>query len=81
MLLNGEGRKIRYIWYLGDSITASQWLSVNSNKFRAWCPKNIDNKMLGPAHVDIVDENGRILRTLEFEIVPAKSSKMHAKYS
>lgn len=81
LFLNGEGKRIRYIWYIADNITASQWLSVSSNKFRAWCPKSIDNKMAGQAHVDIVDENGRILKTIEFEIVPPKTSKLHAKYS
>lgn len=81
ILLNGEGKKIRYIWYIGENVTTSQWLSISSNRFRAWCPKNIDYKMQGHAHVDIVDENGRLLKTIEFEIIPARTSKSHIKYS
>jgi len=81
MLLNGEGKKIRYIWYIGENVTTSQWLSISSNRFRAWCPKNVDYKMQGHAHVDIVDENGRLLKTIEFEIIPARTSKSHIKYS
>jgi hypothetical protein len=81
MFLNGEGKKIRYIWYIGDNVTASQWLSITSNRFRAWCPKNIDYKMKGSVHVDIVDENGRLLKTVEFEIVSPQTSKSHIKYS
>ncbi|MFH0888054.1 MAG: DUF2914 domain-containing protein [Planctomycetota bacterium] len=81
ILLNGEGKKIRYIWNIGENVTTSQWLSISSNRFRAWCPKNIDYKMQGHARVDIVDENGRLLKTIEFEIIPARTSKSHIKYS
>lgn len=81
MFLNGDGKKIRYIWHIGNDIMASQWLSIKSNKFRAWCPKNIDYKMIGNASVDIVDEQGRLLKTIEFEIIPSRISKLHAKYS
>jgi hypothetical protein len=81
MLLNGEGKRIRYLWYIGDDITASQWLTISSNKFRAWCPKAINNKTTGAAHVDVVDETGKILKTIGFEIVPARTSKLHVKYS
>jgi hypothetical protein len=81
LLLNGEGKKIRYIWCIDENVTTSQWLSISSNRFRAWCPKNIDYKMQGRAHVDIVDENGRLLKALEFEIVPTRTSKSHVKYS
>lgn len=81
MLLNGEGKKIRYIWHIGDNVSPSNWLSVTSNRFRAWCPRNIDSRTTGPARVDIVDEQGRILKSIDFEIVPARAGRGQLKYS
>jgi len=83
MLLNGQGKKVRYIWYTGEKASASSWLTITSNRFRAWCPRKLDPKASGPARVDIVDEQGRILKSIEFEIVhpPAGGGNLHIKYS
>jgi hypothetical protein len=81
MLLNGEGKKVRYIWYIGGNVSASSWLTITSNRFRAWCPRNIDPKASGPGRVDIVDEQGRILKSVEFEISPARAGRNPVKYS
>lgn len=81
IFINGEGKKIRYIWYMGEKVSASNWLNITSNRFRAWCPRNIDSRASGPSRVDIVDEQGRILRSIEFEIIPARSGNSQLKYS
>ncbi|MEK7309569.1 MAG: DUF2914 domain-containing protein [Planctomycetota bacterium] len=81
IFINGEGKKVRYIWYIGEKVSASNWLNITSNRFRAWCPRNIDPKASGPSRVDIVDEQGRILKSIEFEIIPARSGNMQIKYS
>ncbi|MBI5779430.1 MAG: DUF2914 domain-containing protein [Planctomycetes bacterium] len=82
MLLNGQGKKVRYIWYIGEKASASSWLTITSNRFRAWCPRKIDPKASGPARVDIVDEQGRILKSIEFEIIPSQGrGNLHIKYS
>jgi len=82
IFINGEGKKIRYIWYIGEKVSASNWLNITSNRFRAWCPRNIDPRASGPSRVDIVDEQGRILRSIEFEIIPRQGrGNMQLKYS
>ena len=81
VFINGEGKKVRYIWYIGEKVSASNWLNITSNRFRAWCPRNIDPRVSGPSRVDIVDEQGRILRSIEFEIIPARSGNLQLKYS
>ncbi|MDI6732471.1 MAG: DUF2914 domain-containing protein [Planctomycetota bacterium] len=81
LFLNGEGKKIRYIWQIGETVTTSQWLTITSNKYRAWCPKKIDRKTRGHCRVDVVDEQGRILKSLDFEIIPPTPSKLEMKYS
>ena len=81
IFINGEGKKVRYIWYIGEKVSASHWLNITSNRFRAWCPRNIDPRASGPSRVDIVDEQGRILKSIEFEIIPARSGNLQLKYS
>lgn len=81
IFISGEGKKVRYIWYIGEKVSASNWLNITSNRFRAWCPRTIDPKASGQSRVDIVDEQGRILRSIEFEIIPDRSGNLQLKYS
>ncbi|MEW6026409.1 MAG: DUF2914 domain-containing protein [Planctomycetota bacterium] len=82
ILLNGQGKKVRYIWYINEKAAPSSWLNITGNRFRAWCPKKIDPRASGPARVDIVDEQGRILKSIEFEIIPGrKQGNLQIKYS
>jgi len=81
IFINGEGKKVRYIWYIGEKVSASAWLNITSNRFRAWCPRNIDPKASGQSRVDIVDEQGRILKSIEFEVIPARAGNLQLKYS
>ncbi|MFH1227771.1 MAG: DUF2914 domain-containing protein [Planctomycetota bacterium] len=71
-IINGDGQKIRFIWQIGNNISPSPWLDVNSDKFRIWCPKYVDSKTSGEGTVDIVDGTGRLLKRLQFEVVRLK---------
>ena len=71
-IINGDRQKIRFIWQVGNNISPSPWLDVNSDKFRIWCPKYIDPKASGEGTVDIVDGTGRLLKRLQFEVVRLK---------
>ncbi len=73
-ILNGRGKKIRYIWYLDGVPYPSRWLYITNDRFRSWCPKYIPRKVQGIVRVEIVDQTGRILKSLETQIRPAKSS-------
>src|SRR3989339_613287 len=82
ILINGEGKKVRYIWYIGEKVLTSSWLNITSNRLRAWCPRNIDSRIFGQSRVDIVDEQGRILKSIEFEIIPRQErGNAYLKYS
>lgn len=73
-ILNGEGQKIRFIWKIGETVAPSRWLDVSSNQFRIWCPKSVDRQASGEGSVDIVDNTGRLLKRLEFDIVRIKKT-------
>ncbi|MBI4713105.1 MAG: DUF2914 domain-containing protein [Planctomycetes bacterium] len=78
-VLNGDGKKVKFIWQIGEDTYPSDWIEVKSNKFRIWCPKQINRKMSGNARVDISDETGKILRTVEFEIILRKVSALRTR--
>ncbi|MCK5578646.1 MAG: DUF2914 domain-containing protein [Planctomycetes bacterium] len=75
-IANGLGKKIRYIWYLEGQTYASQWIKIDNNRFRTWCKKNINSKSSGSGVVEIVDETGRVLKTVDFNIIhPSRRAK------
>jgi hypothetical protein len=43
-------------------------LRLGSNSWRTWSYLSLRPSMIGPAQVEIRDENGEILETLSFEI-------------
>ena len=58
---------VRWIGEKGKRI-ADVHLRVGSNSWRTWSYLSLRPSMIGPAQVEIRDENGEILETLSFEI-------------
>ncbi|MEK7448652.1 MAG: DUF2914 domain-containing protein [Planctomycetota bacterium] len=79
-VLNGSGKRVRYLWYIEGKVYPSQWIKVDSAQFQTWCKKNIDCKSSGTGVVEIVDETGRVLKTVDFNIVKPsrRSNRQHS---
>lgn len=59
---------IFHIWKYKDKEMARVKLNVKSSSWRTWSSKKILASWVGPWMVEIQDESGTILKTLEFEI-------------
>lgn len=60
--------KILHVWKYGEKEMATVKLDVNSSSWRTWSSKRILSSWTGSWTVDIKNEAGEILKTLEFEI-------------
>lgn len=67
-VINGEGGKVTVRWIRKGHKTTETHLPVGSNSWRTWAYSSLTPSMMGPAQVEILDENGEILETLSFEI-------------
>jgi hypothetical protein len=61
---NGQGKKVKTVWYLGGKKYDGTWLAVGSASWRTWAYKNLDASMKGEGRVEIVDESGNVLKEL-----------------
>lgn len=62
---------VAHVWYRGDTEEARVQLPVLSPDWRTYSTKLIDPSWTGPWHVDVVNANGEVLRTVSFEVVKA----------
>lgn len=62
--------EITHVWYFGDAERARISLLVRSASWRTWTSKRIQTHEIGFWHVDVVGPDGRVLRSVEFEITP-----------
>jgi hypothetical protein len=67
-VINCKGAAVTVRWKGKGQRIAEVHLPVGSNSWRTWAYLSLKSGMIGPAQVDIVDENGEILETLSFEI-------------
>ncbi len=67
-IINGQGVKVTVRWIGRGRRIAEVHLPVGSNSWRTWAYISLKPSMIGPAQVEILDENGEILKTLSFEI-------------
>lgn len=66
---NGKGATIRHIYYYKGEKKATVELTIGSPLWRTYSSKRILSSWTGPWRVDIVDEDGQVLKSLEFTIV------------
>lgn len=67
-VIDGQGVKVTVRWIGRGRRIAEDHLPVGSNSWRTWAYISLKPSMIGPAQVEILDENGEILKTLSFEI-------------
>ena len=62
--------QITHVWYFDGTERARVDLAVNSVSWRTYSSKIIRPHEMGAWKVDVLDSNGNILKTLEFEVRP-----------
>ena len=62
--------EITHIWYFGDDERARINLAVRSSSWRTYSSKRIQAHETGSWHVEVLDPDGTILKTVSFTIVP-----------
>jgi len=67
-VIDGQGEEVTVHWIGKGRRIAEVHLPVGSNSWRTWAYISLKPDMIGPAQVEILDENGEILKTLSFEI-------------
>ena len=67
-VVNAEGEEITVRWINKGQRIGESHLPVGSNSWRTWSYVTLNPSMIGPAQVEILDENGNTLQTLSFEI-------------
>jgi hypothetical protein len=63
-----EPTSVTHVWYYGEENLAEVTLEVNSVRWRTWSSKNIVESWAGSWHVDILDEAGKVLTSIAFQI-------------
>ena len=65
----GKKREVKHIWYYEDRMMTQVRYNVRkSNTFRSWTRKTIYPHQVGKWRVDIHDNNGTIIGSIDFEI-------------
>jgi hypothetical protein len=64
----GTDSSIRHIWYKGDEKAGEFTLSVKGEKWRTQSKKSIPKGWAGDWRVEVVDESGRLLKTVRFRM-------------
>jgi hypothetical protein len=67
-VIDGQGGKVTVCWIGKGRRVAGVHLPVGSNSWRTWAYVFLKPSMIGPARVEILDESGKLLKTLSFEI-------------
>ena len=62
--------QITHVWYFDGTERARVDLAVNSVSWRTYSSKIIRSHEMGAWNVDVLDSNGKVLKTLEFEVRP-----------
>ncbi len=60
---------ITHAWYFGDTERARITLTVKSSSWRTHSSKILQAHEIGAWHVDVLDESGNVLDTVDFEVV------------
>ena len=62
--------QITHVWYFDGTERARVGLAVNSVSWRTYSSKIIQTHEMGAWSIDVLDANGKVLKTLEFEVRP-----------
>lgn len=67
-IIGAEGSSIKHIWYYGDKKVSEIVLDVKYPNFRTYSYKTIPPNWIGKWRVEIVANDGAVLKTVEFNI-------------
>ena len=62
------GTTITHAWYWGEALQAEVSLSVGGSPWRTWSQKTIQPMQTGAWRVDVVAEDGKVLRSVSFTV-------------
>ena len=62
--------EVTHVWYFGTTERAQVTLPVGSVTWRTWSSKIIQPFDIGQWFVDVVDPDGKVLKTLQFKVTP-----------
>ena len=65
-----EETTISHVWYWGETERARIELPVRSISWRTYTTKRIQEHEVGAWRVDILDAEGKVLKTIRFSIIP-----------
>jgi len=66
-----EGQTLSHVWERDGTEMARVAIVVGGSRWRAYSAKNLDPSWLGEWKVNVVDEEGRVLRSESFEYIAA----------
>ena len=64
----GSLGNIKHLWYKGDEKVAEHTLPVKGQKWRTYSRKRIPKGWAGEWRVEVVDESGKLLKTVKFRM-------------
>ncbi len=67
-IIGGEGQNIRHLWYINEKKFGETILSIKAGSYRTYSYVNILPGTKGSGRVDIADEDGKVLKSVEFLI-------------
>ena len=70
----GESTTVSQVWYYGENRMAEVKLNVRGYRWRTWSTKVMQVEWTGDWRVDVVSEDGKILKSKRFRIVATDDS-------
>ena len=61
--------EITHVWFFGDTERARVTLPVKANTWRTYSSKVLQAHEIGVWHIDVLDPEGEVLETVQFEVV------------
>ena len=62
---------VTHVWSFDGTERARVELAVNSPNWRTYSSKNIESQEVGAWRVEVIDAEGNVLQTLNFEVTPS----------
>lgn len=63
-----EATVVSHVWYRNDQIISRIELPVKSSDWRTWSAKRLIEGWEGDWRVEVLDADGRLLKTVEFQV-------------
>jgi hypothetical protein len=64
----GDEGEIKHVWYRDGKPVSEQVLKVRGEKWRTWSKRPVDRESAGDWRVDVLDREGKLLKSVKFRI-------------